>query len=61
MDTPSSFIPYEHPLVGVEEHFDLLPRFSYQLHLILQKICCEMYKTGGAMTVMAVEGWCCMV
>jgi len=20
-----------------------------------------MYKTGGAMTVMAVEGWCCMV
>jgi len=28
MDTPSSFIPHEHPLVGMEECLDLLGQFS---------------------------------
>jgi len=27
MDTPSSFIPHEHPLVGVKECLDLLGHF----------------------------------
>jgi hypothetical protein len=28
MDTPSSFIAHEHPVVGVEECLDLLGHFS---------------------------------
>jgi len=28
MGTPSSFIPHEYPLVGVEEYLDLLHHFS---------------------------------
>jgi len=28
MDTPSNFIPHEHPLLDVEECFDLLGNFS---------------------------------
>jgi len=29
MDTPSSFIPHEHPVVSVEECLDLLGHFSH--------------------------------
>jgi len=41
MDTPSSFVPHEHPLVGVEECLDLLGHFSSPLPCFNWFVLCD--------------------